>query len=140
MPRWDGAVRISESEIYNRHSFAPGSPWRVWLRALQRKPRDQRRSFKTRCGTGNKDELRDFASRFLVIPAGGRETVSLQGSRPASTQGTTTSSRGAADGNYSSITSFASSFGLSSLLGKCRVSNSAVCSMPSKTARVKFSF
>jgi hypothetical protein len=27
------------------HSDAPGSPWRVWSRVQQRRPRDQRRKF-----------------------------------------------------------------------------------------------
>src|SRR5256714_6825025 len=39
-----------------------GSPWRVRLHVQQRKPRDQRRNYKTRCGTRNKSKIRDFAS------------------------------------------------------------------------------
>src|SRR5437773_10541397 len=31
---------------------SPGSPWRVRPRIQRRRPRDQRRNFKTRCGLG----------------------------------------------------------------------------------------
>jgi uncharacterized protein (TIGR02246 family) len=51
------------SKILNRNSFSlPGSPWRVRLHVQQRKPRDQRRNYKTRCGAWNKSQIRDFAS------------------------------------------------------------------------------
>ncbi len=41
---------------------SPGSPWRVRFHVQRRKPRDQRRNYKTRCGAWNKCKIFDFAS------------------------------------------------------------------------------
>ncbi|PYL30880.1 MAG: hypothetical protein DMF45_01090 [Verrucomicrobia bacterium] len=48
---------------FNLHPFGlPGFPWRVRFHVQRRKPRDQRRNYKTRCGARNKEHFGDFAS------------------------------------------------------------------------------
>src|SRR5437899_12541785 len=43
-------------------SSSPGFPWRVRFHVQRRRPRDQRRNYKTRGGAWNKQRTTDFAS------------------------------------------------------------------------------
>src|SRR5467141_3290908 len=47
--------------LKSKFLLAPGFPWRVRFPVQRRRPRDQRRNLKTRCGAENKDQMPDFA-------------------------------------------------------------------------------
>src|SRR5438094_3611971 len=46
----DGTTEFGN--LKSKFLLSPGSPWRVRPRIQRRRPRDQRRNFKTRCGLG----------------------------------------------------------------------------------------
>jgi ketosteroid isomerase-like protein len=58
----DTSSATSSLQYSSAPSSSPGSPWRVRFHVQRRKPRDQRRNYKTRCGSWNKSKIRDFAS------------------------------------------------------------------------------
>ena len=112
-------------------SSLPGSPWRVWFHVQRRRPRDQRRNYKTRYEAKNKSQIRDFASGHLV--GGDRRARPTDGMNGLSKlQGTLMS--------YPSTISSGNSFAFADALGKCVVSTLPTSLTASISAWLNLSF
>jgi len=112
-------------------SSSPGSPWRVRFHVQRRRPRDQRRNYKTRCEAWNKSEIRDFASGHLV----GHDR---RGARRFRCDGRLSASR--ISNSQPSMISSDNSFSFADVLGKCVASTLPTSLIASVSAWVNFSF